>query len=271
MDILWLIFQLLPLLSQACLALSCKTLYYLFSFVLTDEKLCWQKAWACKTMEVPRDQLHIPWNWLLLKCLKLHPPSAFSSFQRLMPSHSRRCNLVPGKVIDLCHCLTVTWLDRLHLEEWLLDGRDEKVPQSLRNLFQLRDIGEQQYLEHRCSITDHARAFINLVMRVTFSASGRMMIQTKYHIHMGTVAETIHLRYPERSHLDDHGALNMEPVYLCPHFNILNFSCYPVTWTANICHECKAYALNAWRLRHKLSQNRDHMVIYLSSQSELDP
>ncbi|PYH97249.1 hypothetical protein BO71DRAFT_468616, partial [Aspergillus ellipticus CBS 707.79] len=247
-DILLIIFELLPLPSQACLALSCKTLHAHFGFILKDAKLTWPRLLATKSYEVPLAQPNIPRNQLLLLleddrwlycsgCLKLHPHNLFSSYSRSSPPQERRCMYQSG-VIDLCPCLALTFFDRMRLEQWLRTGFIDALSPSTRHAFQLTVIKHRICLLHRCSMTEHAEAFIDLTIMMTLEENSCLKVQTRYHLHMSIPQRIQGSRL--RLHL---WPLSMESIFLCPHFTIMEFLFNPHGWSENRCKQCDTNAL----------------------------
>ncbi|KAL4795153.1 hypothetical protein BDV19DRAFT_389554 [Aspergillus venezuelensis] len=82
-DFLFLIFPLLPFLTQASLAMTCKAMHGFFGQVLRDERLAWPRL--RRRYEPPLNEPHLPrfhflrlledeyWSYCSM-CLKLHPP-----------------------------------------------------------------------------------------------------------------------------------------------------------------------------------------------------
>jgi hypothetical protein len=114
-DTLLLILDLLPLPSQACLALSCKALYQLFSSVLKDERLAWPRLLAARTYTLPGQDLDDPrtqllvqledGNWLYCRgCLKIHPQTQFPRDSAAIEPPKRSCKY-KAAVVDVCPCL----------------------------------------------------------------------------------------------------------------------------------------------------------------------
>lgn len=245
-EILLPIFALLPLPSQVCLTLSCKSLYELFGFVLKDERLAWPRLLANKSYEVPLNQPDLQRNQLLLQlendrwlrcagCLKIHPHAFFLPDRRSLPPLSRRRCMYESDVVDLCPCLSLTFFDRLRLEKWLHTGLVDTLSQSNRQMFQLLGTKGQQYLLHQCSMVDHADAFINLTMMVTLQENNSLAIQTRYHIYWSTAP---HPGAAPPFYMPS----DIEPIFLCPHFEILEFLYDLLHWSRPKCVACDSSA-----------------------------
>ncbi|KAL2833041.1 hypothetical protein BDW59DRAFT_157180 [Aspergillus cavernicola] len=195
-DILLLILPHLPLVSQACLALTCKPLYRLFCSVLDDEQLAWPRLLASRSHDkFFGSQLALPRNELLLRleddgrwlycggCLKLHPKNHYTWVSELMSPETRSCIYDAG-VVDVCACLALIFADGIKLAEWLKTGAPSRnLRRSIREAFQSQMVNNRQVLFHHCSITSHADVFIRLVMRVTLDADDCLIVATTYHVY----------------------------------------------------------------------------------------
>ncbi|PGH20758.1 hypothetical protein AJ80_03518 [Polytolypa hystricis UAMH7299] len=132
-EILFLINDFLPALSQACLALTCKDLYKwrrerLFTRPLQPPYPSYKDGLASlfsKRFWFPR------WQLLLLlendrwqccsTCFRLHPPNAFSKSALLKEPHRRTCILGPDAgLVWLCPGCHITFRDKLRIiSNWL--------------------------------------------------------------------------------------------------------------------------------------------------------
>ncbi|KAG2417705.1 hypothetical protein HFD88_008924 [Aspergillus terreus] len=83
-ELLSLIFELLPLPSKVCFALSSKRMYRLFGTIVKDDRLVYPRLFSSKKFPIPLNRSDIPRNQLLIQledqrfafcsvCLKLHP------------------------------------------------------------------------------------------------------------------------------------------------------------------------------------------------------
>jgi hypothetical protein len=230
-DVLLLIFPLLPLLLQVCLALTCKSLYELFGHVLSDESLAWPRQFASKDYmplvyqsDLPRNQLIFMleddyWIYCSL-CLKLHPQSRFERGRRSFPLYLRWCKNGKG-VLDISPCLSLTFDERDRLEQCLRAGLlDPGMPRSSRHAFRLSVDHRGRHLIHECSIDDHANAFITIRVTISLADQDDLLLQTRYHIYL--------TRSRPAPAADDDIWLDslcpffaMEPVLSCAHFDVL--------------------------------------------------
>lgn len=248
-DILIMIFPLLSLLSQACVALTCKSLYSLCGHVLKDNSLAWPRSG--RTYEAPLSQPELLRNQFLLRlenerwlycsgCLKLHPPCRFGL--RSDPPEQRKCNYHSG-VVDLCPCLSLTFFDRIRLEESLREGAfDTSLPLTIRRAFEFSVSSGKRCLMHHCSITYHAHALVYITMMVSLDVQ-RLEVQKTYRLHLSRpwrARVQAGLRNEMLSLRDE-----MEPILLCPHFDLIDFlynPCNRVLGPNNCaCMCCNAY------------------------------
>lgn len=225
LDILLLIFPLLSLLSQACLALTCKPFYCLCGHVLKDNSLAWPRL--VRPYEAPLNRPDLPRNQFLLlleddcwlycsRCLKLHPRCRF--WDRSGPPLRRVCKYNGAGVVDLCPCLSLTFFDRNRLERSLRKGvLDTSLSSAIQEAFQISTRDGKRSLIHRCSIVDHADAFITLTMVITFNTDHNLVLQSRYNLHFNRPQ-------PSQGTHEMHSPLpDMEPVLFCPELDILEF------------------------------------------------
>lgn len=153
LDILFEIFPLLPLPLQVCLALTCKSLYRLFSSTLQDETLALPSLLACKSFTLCKNgssdeispvalrtqlllQLQDDYWVYCAACLKLQPRALFWPGIESFSPLSLEC-IYRTRVIDLCPCLSLTFFDRMRLDRWLNTGLTDTLSKRIRESFQL--------------------------------------------------------------------------------------------------------------------------------------
>ncbi|KAI9369074.1 hypothetical protein BJX61DRAFT_180022 [Aspergillus egyptiacus] len=256
-DILILIFPLLPLISQACLALTCKPFYHLFGSVLQHDQFAWPRLLATgASASSDRDSYvrfyksdpQVPRNELLLKleassngrclyccyCLKLHPKNRFLSCSELTePEH--RCCRYWARVVGLCACLALTFSDGIALTAWLKVGwvrgavpsrfLHRRIREAFQCSSQVINDGtgqrrQQQVLSHHCSITSHADAFIRLSMRVTLDADDCLIVTTRYDVHWTTPRQPPDGQTTGATYLPPY---DTQPVALCPDLHAITW------------------------------------------------
>ncbi|KAE8141265.1 hypothetical protein BDV38DRAFT_296794 [Aspergillus pseudotamarii] len=252
-DILFEIFPLLPLPSQVCLALSCKSLFRLFSSTLQDERLAWPGLLACKTFTLSkcgssdeispvalRTQLLLQLQddyWVYCAaCLKLQPRALFWPGIESFPPLSLEC-IYTARVIDLCPCLSLTFFDRIRLERWLHTGLTDTLSKRIRESFQLLTTAGQASLVHKCSIPNIPGVLVDIMITVSFNESMRLEAQTGYHVRMNSYRPT-HWRV---DYLNWQGHPT-EHLFLCPHVDLLRFICNSSFWPRVACRSCETSA-----------------------------
>ncbi|KAL2789067.1 hypothetical protein BJX66DRAFT_352281 [Aspergillus keveii] len=192
----------LPVVSKACLALSCKSFYGLLRSALNDKSLAWLRYLAspspCReasfgsARSLPRNELLLKLEddrWLYCSsCLKLHPHSHFSRLASRLPPYQRPCIKLPyGGIVDLCACLALTHSDAARLAEWIETGRPGKdLHQNIRREFRLVEFqlgmprSKRPVLVHKCSATSRPNASLALATMVTLSADSHLVVKTQY-------------------------------------------------------------------------------------------
>ncbi|KAL2865210.1 uncharacterized protein BJX67DRAFT_382953 [Aspergillus lucknowensis] len=238
LDILLLIVPHLPLVSQVCLALTCKPLYQLLHSALDDERLAWPRyltspitPFGDSPYELFGSNPEIPRNNLLLKledsrwlyccdCLKLHRSYQFDRWavDRVPPS-SRYCGNNVG-VVDLCACLALTYSNGVQLASWIQRGVPSRyLHRNIRQEFQFRVIKNKRCLLHNCSVTSQPDAFVALTTMVTLDADSCLIVTTRYNVYwslphkaLGEAVESLNAYRPPH---------NTEGIFLCPHMHAL--------------------------------------------------
>ncbi|KAL4914376.1 hypothetical protein BDW62DRAFT_213483 [Aspergillus aurantiobrunneus] len=200
-DILLLIVPHLPLVFQACLALTCKPLYSLLRSVHEDERLAWPRYLASPLpCSSPRD--HFTWG------------------NTLVPPLERYCkNFVC--VADLCACLALTYLNGVQLAEWIQTGLPSQyLHQNIRQKLEFRVLDNKRFLIHSCSVTSQPDAFVALTIMVAVNADNCLIVTTNYnvywpspHKYVGDTSSFRRTRY--------RAPHNTEAIFLCPHIHAL--------------------------------------------------
>lgn len=244
-DIFRLILPHLPLVSHACLALTCKPLYRLLRCVFDDERLAWPRLLASRSYELIGSQPHLPRNELLLKlednrwmycsgCLKLHLKNRFTLSLPNVPPSDRLCNYNVW-VVDVCACLALTFFHGIQLVEWLETGTPSlNLHRNIRELFQSQLVNNKRVLLHHCSITSHEDAFISLATTVTLDASHCLIVATRFNVHWtkphNLSGPTVEEPYRPSK--------NTDPVALCPHLHAIAWLYSPSRRSRNECGCC---------------------------------
>ncbi|KAL4914995.1 hypothetical protein BDW62DRAFT_213052 [Aspergillus aurantiobrunneus] len=229
LDILWLIFSLLPLESKACLALTCKPLYSAFGFVLNDEHLAWPRPRVLRSVRFRRQswiwgprtdflRLLESDRWLYCSgCLKLHPPTRFPKDSGRIPHRWRLCKL-KAHVVDLCPCLAVNFADRMRLIKSLQTGRcSPDLAPSVRQALQPQFTNGKRLFNHSCSVESDIDAVVTLEMTLTLDGDKCLQASTRYHVQWTKDPNAaIYVLSPM--------FYEPEPVLLCPHIDILAYT-----------------------------------------------
>jgi hypothetical protein len=207
-ELLLLIFHNLEIVDQACLALSCWTLYHKIGpRVLGHPNLsllciCFpaysHHRFSPHQCSSPRPELlrrlekdHYR-NWLYCSaCYILHPPSVFidginSSY------HGRRCTW--SNVVELCPCIQLTFQQKVRLTKYLkalsqnTDLENSPIIHGCLRVFKV-DVGNIEggpenirYLSHECSILDHPAGIIKIKMNAYLDNKDHFIVQTKYDV-----------------------------------------------------------------------------------------
>lgn len=252
LDILVDIIPYLPLVSQVCLALTCKPLYRLLRPVLDDEQLAWPRYLASPLTSSNEfgNQLHLPRIDLLLKledarwlycraCLKLHPYDYFPrGFARIPPSR-RGCRW-HGGIVDLCACLALTYTNGERLSEWIQTGApSQDLHRNTRQQFRYQVLNNRRSLIHKCSVTSQPDVFLALTIMLTLDAGKCLVVTTRYNVHWSTphklVGDLVNDREAYRP------AFNTEPIFLCSCVHALAWlygSFAPTLMSKNACPIC---------------------------------
>lgn len=220
---LWLmIFSSVPLESQACLALTCKTLLGRLSWVIKNEELCfprvkfdiWDRArFSVSTNARNRFLVRLQdrhWAYCSL-CMKLHPAQEFGNFQLARSADRRRCmSLRKGGIVDLCPCIKLTFRDKLRLLDHLKSRN--KIGLGLWTLPVNGNTGIDSKqgvtsVVHECTITDDPWVTVKVKI-IPVLLKGYLVAISSYTIDLNT------------SNLP----AAMEPIYCCPHKDILRYT-----------------------------------------------
>lgn len=130
----------LPLVSQACLALTCKTFLDLFGSALIAPEFRFPRIVFDKKNRImwkPDASMAIRGQLLRLlenesrrycnACLKLHPPSEFRPDDLQVDGKLRRCKLChDGGIVDLCPCIGMTPRYKVQVIAQLKDLKKKK-------------------------------------------------------------------------------------------------------------------------------------------------
>ncbi|KAL4953343.1 hypothetical protein BDW69DRAFT_184545 [Aspergillus filifer] len=154
------IFDSLPLLDQACLALTCKSFHFIFNSVLEDERLRFPRLYQLKFLDSPSLSLNLdssafgkegtyvrnPLNKLgytrhkllsrledrrlkyCVKCMKLHRRESFAQPTYHGPMIYRDYCWTEAGVVDICPCISLTIRDKARIVQCLRRMKKGKEP-----------------------------------------------------------------------------------------------------------------------------------------------
>lgn len=225
-ELLFMVASFLPLDSQACLALTCKTFLGVFSSVLRDKELRFPRAFydepkhrSLSTATNARNRLLYRlqdkrWVYCAM-CMMLHPACEFNWRQRARRA-KKRCCMRWGGIVDICPCINLTFRGKLRLMKRLQEMEMSKEGNGTGYVKDKSDMGPwkfsvdkqgRPYLRHECSITDHPWARVSILVNPAVRA-GRLLILSRYTIRTRPIAMPKH----------------MAPLVCCPHRNLLFYT-----------------------------------------------
>ena len=204
------IYDNLHLVDKACLSLSCKTFFALFSMIIEHEEFSFPRLLkindprqCINRKDVLRNQLLLRLetkNWLYCgACLKLHPRKHFKTLND--QPLQRRCREHAG-VVDICPCISLTGADRKHIIRLLTDSNTSS---GTFGQFDTVWDGEGTWLKHKCcyGISKHWMTILSLIVYI--DDDGRLVVCTHYELYTLTMP-----RVNRRA----------EPVFACPHTDL---------------------------------------------------
>lgn len=193
LEILLEVFSYLPLPSQVCLALSCKSMYQLFNTVLQAEELRFPQL-------VPRrDEIFLNTRYVLSKeyilrmelllqlensrwaccagCQKLHRRKEFLPKSRLKKYPLRRMCMSGSGLVDLCPCIALTIRDRKHVVQYLMGSNNLSFVDKGYLEDSCNDKGER-CLIHKC--TSYATVRVEIVL--SLAQGDRLVARTRHEV-----------------------------------------------------------------------------------------
>jgi hypothetical protein len=233
LDIFVLITPHLPVVTKACLALSCKAFYGLLRSALDDKSLSWPRFLAspspCREASfgsapyLPRNQLLLKLEddrWLYcFSCLKLHPHGHFPRGASRIPPAERSCIKLPfGGIVDVCACLALTHSHGARLAEWVETGRPgDGLHQKVQREFELKVLKDnRRVLVHECSVTCQPDVVVALTATVTLNANSHLVVKTRYGVSWSKPCKD--LEHDRVFYFRPYQApRNTAPIALCPH------------------------------------------------------
>lgn len=186
------IYQYLPLLDQACLALSCRSLFNIIGNVLKNEEFAFRRLLHIRIPKlcvnrpnIKRNQLRVrleDQRWALCDaCLKLQPREEFVKvkYPRSYKSVPNACAEFAG-IADLCPCLSVTLRGRAQLIE-LLQSSSAQPPKDQERFWSRVIEKGNTYLSHQCVIDNEDSNRADVQMRLSIE-SNQLKLRTRYRL-----------------------------------------------------------------------------------------
>ncbi len=179
----------LPVLEEACLALTCKRLLSISAKTLNSKSLQFNRDFAPLFHHYRNGHSFATTRWQLIKmledtrwracakCLKLHPRSAFPPRELRRKPEDRTCILgnLAG-IVDLCPCKKLTFRDKVELVE-LLEIRRKSV-----GLLTSQFGGVQErFCWHSCSQT-YGSTQMKIEIYPELDDEDQLKIKTEYHL-----------------------------------------------------------------------------------------
>lgn len=178
----------LPVLPEACLALTCKRLSTIYHSTLLSESLDFNQEFTPSLHHYQNSYNFITPRWQFInlledsrwkacsKCLKLHRTTSFSTRELKRKSEDRTCNLGDAAgIVDLCPCIKLTYNDKMELIE-LLERRKEPIA-ALVTLFGSHVSGSFSW--HGCTKT-YGSTQLKIEIFPELDENNQLNIKTKY-------------------------------------------------------------------------------------------
>ena len=188
------IFSFLPLVGQACFALSCRPLYQTFGSVLQNDELRFPRLLWTKVEDRCQNQAYLPRNKLLVRletkywrfcgsCLKLHPRTDFMCWRSDTRTPLERQCIYGAGIVDICPCVAITVCEHLRLVEHLMGAAGSKRSILVdRGIFtpEVSENGERR-LVHECPVWSNDEYFIFTKLALS-PGSNQLLARTNYEI-----------------------------------------------------------------------------------------
>ncbi|KAL4877698.1 cohesin loading factor-domain-containing protein [Aspergillus karnatakaensis] len=180
----------LSVLSEACLALTCRRLFAISGALLGSQSLRFNRDFAPLFHHYRNGHSFATTRWQLVKiledsrwracsrCLKLHPRSAFPPRELRRRPEDRTCTLGSlAGVVDLCPCKKLTYRNKIELAE-LLKARQRSVP-ILESQFGAGP--EALFCWHSCT-EDYGPTQMKIEIFPELDCNDQLRIRTEYHL-----------------------------------------------------------------------------------------
>lgn len=187
MELLLEIISHLTALPEACLALTCRSLFVISGAILETESLRFGRDFAPLFHHYRNGHNFSTPRWQLISmledskwhacsgCLKLHPKSAFSSRELKRKPNERACNLgaLTG-IVDLCPCRKLTFRDKMDLVD-LLKVRQHTIDVLNTQFGKLRE----RFCWHSCT-QHYGSTVLSIEIYPELDEAYKLRIRTEY-------------------------------------------------------------------------------------------
>ncbi|QQK45412.1 Tetratricopeptide-like helical [Penicillium digitatum] len=180
----------LTVLPEAALALTNKRMFLISGEVLLSKSLRFSRDFAPLFHHYRNGHNFVTPRWSFLnlletsrwklcsKCLKLHPPAAFSSRELRRKPETRTCNLGEfAGVVDLCPCKKLTFRDKLDLADHVRVLQE--ILQPLKSKFET--VINDRYCWHTCT-EQYGPTELKISLFPEISADNQLTVRTEYEL-----------------------------------------------------------------------------------------
>ncbi|KAE8388816.1 cohesin loading factor-domain-containing protein [Aspergillus alliaceus] len=180
----------LPVLSEACLALTSKRLFAVSSAILDSKSLHFSRDFAPLFHHYRNGHSFVTTRWQFIKmlengtwracskCLKLHPRGLFPARELKRKAEERSCSLGNSAgIVDLCPCKKLTFRDKMDLVELLLMRQKSVIALAA----QFGTGVQERFCWHTCT-EDYGSTQIKVELFPELDENGQLKIKTEYQL-----------------------------------------------------------------------------------------
>ncbi|KAF5866208.1 hypothetical protein ETB97_000172 [Aspergillus alliaceus] len=180
----------LPVLSEACLALTSKRLFAVSSAILDSKSLHFSRDFAPLFHHYRNGHSFVTTRWQFIKmlengtwracskCLKLHPRGLFPARELKRKAEERSCSLGNSAgIVDLCPCKKLTFRDKMDLVELLLMRQKSVIALAA----QYGTGVQERFCWHTCT-EDYGSTQIKVELFPELDENGQLKIKTEYQL-----------------------------------------------------------------------------------------
>lgn len=178
--------------QEACLALTCRSMFVISGAILESQALRFGRDFAPLFHHYRNGHNLLTARWKLITklednkwtacsgCLKLHPRTAFSSRELKQSADERTCLLGDlAGIVDLCPCRKLTFRDKMDLVD-LLKARQESVDVLYAQFGSIRE----RFCWHSCT-QNYGSTVLNIQIYPELDEAGKLRIRTEYRLSIG--------------------------------------------------------------------------------------